>query len=455
MSNPQESASDLLYRLEDRPDVARSFLAALQHVLASIVGIVVVPLIIANGLSLGASETAYLISMALVISGVGTFVQSRRIGPIGAGLLTLQGTNFSFVATLIAGGLSMRAAGADTNAIMAAIFGTCLAGCLIPICISQFILPLRRIINSAVTGVVVTTIGLSLIEVGFTSMAGGSGASDFGSLLNLAIGTFTIAAIVAAFATRSPFVRLTAVLIGVAAGTVLASIMEGIDLSSLANQPVVTVPAVLEFGLDFEFDLFVPIAIIYLVSAMESAGDITANSIIAGEPTKGPTYLRRVRGGILGDGFNSAIASVFGVFPNTTFSQNNGVIQLTGIASRHVALFIAPILMLMGLIPEVGALFVAIPQPVIGGAMVVLFGSIAVAGIRLLSSAPFDRKRVLVLAVSLGLGMGAALVPEAFQDLPAIARSVTGSPIALSGLAAIVLSVAIPDRTDRDHSRPN
>ena len=452
MSDKRGHGTDLIYRLEDKPTLVKSLLAALQHVMASVVAIIVVPLIIANGLSLDVDETTYLLSMALVVSGVATFIQSHRIGPIGSGLLTLQGTNFSFVATLIAGGLAIQAAGGDTEAMLAAIFGTCLVGCLIEIFLSQIIDHVRKIITRTVTGVVVTVIGLSLIEVGFASLAGGTGAADFGSLENLALGTITIAVIVAAFAQRNSLIRLSSVLIGIIVGSLVAAMLGQFDTSALVNEPAFTVPIPFKYGIGFNLELLVPVAILYLVTAIESAGDITANSMIAGEPVVGPIYLKRIKGGILGDGVNSAIACVFNAFPNTTFAQNNGVIQLTGIASRHIAYFIAPILVVLGLIPVFGALFVAIPQPVIGGAMVVLFGSIAVAGIRLLSSITFDRKRILTISVSLGLGLGSALEPGAFQALPSIVRSVTGSPIALAGLSAILLTLVLPEPKQADPS---
>lgn len=439
----------MIYRLADKPGPAKSSLAALQHVMASVVGIVVVPLVIGRGLQLDEQQTAHIVAMALIVSGVATFIQSHRIGPVGSGLLSLQGTSFSFVSTLIAGGLSIRAAGADTEAMLAAIFGTCLVGSVIEIGLSRIVTRIRRIITPTVTGIVVIVIGLSLIEVGFNSLAGGTGAADFGSTLNLSLGAITIAVITAAFAQRNHLVRIAAVLIGIVVGFAVAAAAGAVDLSALGNQPAITVPAPFKYGIDVNLGLLVPVAILYLVTSIETAGDLTANSVIAGEPVTGPVYLKRVRGGMLADGVNSALAAVFNVFPNTTFAQNNGVIQLTGIASRHVALFIAPILVVLGFFPIVGAFFVAIPQPVIGGAMVILFGSIAVAGIRLLSSEPFDRKRILVAAVSLGLGLGSALVPEAFHQLPAIVRAVATSPVAVAGLSAILLSLVLPEPAAR------
>jgi xanthine permease XanP len=181
------------------------------------------------------------------------------------------------------------------------------------------------------------------------------------------------------------------------------------------------------------------------VTAIETSGDLTANSIISGQPVEGPVYMKRIKGGVLGDGVNSGIAAIFNTFPNTTFSQNNGVIQMTGVASRHVGLWVAGFLVLMGLFPIIGALFLVIPKPVLGGATLVLFGTIAVAGIRILSSEQIDQRRVYIMAVSFGLSLGVILVPAATQHLPDFIKQVVATPITLAGLSAIILSLAIPE----------
>jgi xanthine permease XanP len=449
-SGNRTDPSGLIYGLNDRPDAARSLLAAIQHLLASVVAIVTPTLVIGGALDLG-DHIPYLISMALIVSGVGTFIQSRRVGPVGSGLMTLQGTSFSFVAAITAAGLAVKQRGGGPEAMLAMIFGLCLAGSLVEVAISQFVEHLRRIITPTVTGVVITVIGLSLVQVAMTDVAGGAGAADPGNPRDLLLAAIVIAVIVAANFQPNLNLRIAAVLAGLVAGCAVAAPFGLIDLAALAHQPLVTVPTPLRYGLAFDPLLFVPIGFIYLITAIEATGDLTANSVIAGEPIEGPVYLRRIRGGILGDGVNSAIAALFNTFPNTTFSQNNGVIQMTGIASRHVALYTAPLLVLLGLFPAVGALFTVIPRPVIGGALLVLFGSIAAAGIRILSNQTFDRKRVLTISVSLGLGLGVTLVPEAVEGLPETVRNILGSGITLSGLSAIVLTLAIPEpRPDPD-----
>lgn len=434
----------LLYGLEDKPGAAASMLAALQHLLASIVGIVTPSLIIGGALGLGA-YIPYLISMSLFVSGVSTWIQSQRVGPVGSGLLSLQGTSFAFLGSILAAGLVAKGRGDTPEQILALLFGLCLAGSLIEIVLSQFIDKLGKIITPTVTGIVITIIGLSLIKVGVTDMAGGFGAKDFGSAQNMALALTVIAVIIWLSFARSSMIRLSAILIGLAVGFVIAAFLGMIDFSKLGGQPVFALPEPFKFGLAFDWSLFIPIAFLYLITAIETTGDLTANSVISGEPVKGPLYMKRIKGGILGDGLNSALAAIFNTFPNTTFSQNNGVIQLTGVASRHVGKYISGLLVVLGLFPIVGAVFVLLPKPVLGGATLVLFGSIAVAGIRILSTQHIDRKAIYVMAVSFGFGLGVSLVPNALAGLPDTVQKVIGSPITISGITAILLTLILPD----------
>lgn len=442
--NTSKPASNLLYGLNDVPAPLPSFLAAIQHVLASLVGIVTPSLIIGGALGLG-EYLPYLISMSLFVSGVSTWIQSQRVGPVGSGLLSLQGTSFAFLGAILAAGFVAKGRGDSPEQILALIFGMCLVGSLIEIILSQFIHKLERIITPTVTGIVITVIGLSLIKVGFTDMAGGVGAQSFGSMMNLGLGLLTMIVIITLSFARNPMIRLSAVLIGLGVGFVIAALLGQVDASRFGGQPLFAVPEPFKFGFAFEWSLFLPLAFLYLITAIETTGDLTANSVISGEPVKGPVYLKRIKGGILGDGVNSAIAAVFNTFPNTTFSQNNGVIQLTGVASRHVGKYIAVLLVILGLFPVFGAIFTLIPKPVLGGATMVLFGSIAVAGIRILSSQPIDRKAIYVMAVSFGFGLGVSLVPDALKGLPSTLEKLINSPITISGLTAILLTLILPD----------
>lgn len=441
-----QDTTQLVYGLDDVPPPARAALAAIQHVLASIVGIATPSLIIGAALGLG-EHVPYLLAMSFFVSGVATFIQCRRIGPVGSGLLSLQGTSFAFLGAILAAGFAVKNAGGTPEDMLAMIFGLCLAGCAVEIVLAQFLDRLKRIVTPTVTGIVITVIGLSLVQSAFTDLAGGANAGDaLGSPLNLAIGLIVIAVILAMSFAGPQILRISAIMIGLVAGTVLASFLGMVSLASLSGAQFFALPVPFRYGLDFDFGLFVPIAFLYLVTAIETSGDLTANSIVSGQPVEGPVYLQRIKGGILGDGVNSGIAAIFNTFPNTTFSQNNGVIQMTGVASRHVGLWIAGFLVVMGLFPVVGAFFLVIPKPVLGGATLVLFGTIAVAGIRILASEPIDQRRVYIMAVSFGLSLGVILVPAATQHLPDLLRQVVATPITLAGLAAIVLSLAIPAR---------
>ncbi|OCX66107.1 xanthine permease XanP [Thioclava sp. SK-1] len=439
------SRSTLIYQLEDRPPPGPAALAAFQHLLASIVGIVTPTLVIGGVLGLG-EHVPYLISMAVFVSGVATFIQCRRIGPVGSGLLSLQGTSFAFLGAILAAGFAVKGRGGTAEDILAMIFGLCLAGCLVEIVLSQFITKLRRIVNPTVTGVVITVIGLSLVKVGFTDFAGGATAGEaLGEPVNLLLGTVVLVVILAATFIGKPMLRISAIMVGLVVGTILAALLGMVSAAPLSNAAIFALPVPLKYGLDFDLGLFIPIAFLYLVTAIETSGDLTANSVISGQPVEGDLYLRRIRGGVLGDGVNSGIAALFNTFPNTTFSQNNGVIQMTGVASRHVGLYVAGFLVVMGFFPIIGAVFLLVPKPVLGGATLVLFGTIAVAGIRILASQPIDMRRVYIMAVSFGLGLGVTLVPDATQHLPVFLKQVVATPITLAGLSAIILSLVIPE----------
>ncbi|MCC4299934.1 uracil-xanthine permease family protein [Aurantimonas coralicida] len=440
--------SGMIYRLEDRPPNGPAILAAIQHILASIVGIVTPALIIGGVLGLG-EHIPYLVAMSLFVSGVATFIQCRRFGPVGSGLLSVQGTSFAFVGAILAAGFAVKGRGGTPEDILAMIFGLCLVGCLVEIGLSQFVGLLRRIITPTVTGIVITIIGLSLVKVGFTDFAGGARAGEaLGEPVNLLLGFIVVAAILVLTFQRNPTVRISAIMAGLVIGFVVAALLGKVDFSSAGSGPLIALPIPFRYGIDFDLALFLPIAFIYLITAIETTGDLTANSIIAGEPVRGDLYMARIKGGILADGVNSGLAAIFNTFPNTTFSQNNGVIQMTGVASRHVGMIIAVILIVLGFFPVIGNAFLLVPKPVLGGATLVLFGTIAVAGIRILASEPIDRRKAYIMAVSFGLGLGVTLVPDATQHLPDFIRQVFAAPITLSGLSAIILSLVIPEGDD-------
>jgi xanthine permease XanP len=437
---------DVLYRVEDRPPLGQAVLAAIQHLLAIFVGIVTPTLVLSGPLELDAGTTSYLVGMSLFVSGVATFIQVRPLGPIGSGLLSIQGTSFAFLGPLLAAGVQ----GGKGTAGLALIFGVCLAGSPIEMVLSRFIHLARRVLTPLVTGTVVTLIGLSLIAVAMTDVAGGAGARDFGSLRNLGLAAAVLLTVVALNRSRNGAVRMGSIVAGLVVGYVLSYATGLVDFSALGNLPAINLPVPFRYGLRFELAAFVPVALLYLITTIESTGDLTATSMISGEPIEGELYMKRIQGGVLGDGFNSMLAAAFNTFPNTTFSQNNGVIQLTGVASRYVGYFIAGFLVLLGVFPIVGGVLYAMPRPVLGGATLVMFGTVAAAGIKIIATEEIDGRALMILALSFGLGLGVQAVPDVVSSMPAMLRAVFGSPITTGGLTALVANLALPGGRRRE-----
>ncbi|OEE42275.1 xanthine permease XanP, partial [Vibrio anguillarum] len=367
--------SDLVYQLNDRPPLPQTIFAALQHLLAMFVAVITPSLIICQTLGVSAEQTNTIISMSLFASGLSSFIQIRTIGPIGSGLLSIQGTSFNFLGPIIGAGLSLKAGGADISTMMAAIFGTILVASFAEILLSRVLQYARRVITPLVSGIVVTLIGLTLVQVGLVSMGGGYAAlSDgtFGSLDKLALAGTVLGLIVLLNRSSNPYIRVASIVIAMFVGYIMAYLMGMVNTDSLSETALIALPIPMQFGLGFDWSLFIPLVLIFLITALEAIGDITATSEVSGEPVKGPIYMKRIKGGVLADGLNSALAAVFNSFPNSTFSQNNGVIMLTGVASRYVGYFISAMLVLLGLFPGVTSFVQLIPEPVLGGATIVM-----------------------------------------------------------------------------------
>ncbi|MEM9266505.1 MAG: nucleobase:cation symporter-2 family protein [Cyanobacteria bacterium P01_F01_bin.13] len=439
--------TDLVYGLEDKPPLRETLFAALQHVLASFIGIITPSLIIGGALDLAPQDRAYLISMSLFVSGIATFIQVRRIGPVGSGLLSIQGTSFAFIGPIIGAGTAAIAGGATPTQALGLIFGMCFLGSFIEMIFSQFLNVISRIITPLVTGTVVMLIGLTLINAGVLAMGGGALAKQnntYGSAQNLFLSLLVLVIIIVLNTSRNSFLRMASIAIGLIVGYVIGLAMGIVDLSRLSQMAVFTVPIPFRYGFGFNPLAFIPFAFLYVITTIESIGDLTATSVVTGQPIQGKTYFRRIRGGVLGDGINSLIAACFNTFPNTTFSQNNGVIQLTGIGSRYVGYFIAGIFTLLGLFPIVGGILQAIPQPVLGGATIIMFGTVAAAGIKIISSIEIGRRETIILAASLGLGLGVTFAPDLLTGLPPLAKNIFGSGISTGGLCALALNILLP-----------
>ena len=274
----------------------------------------------------------------------------------------------------------------------------------------------------------------------------------FGSLQNwaLALSVFAIVAVCSASSNR--YLRMGSVIIGLTFGFITSIVLGIADFSKLSSLPLVNVPIPFRFGLGFDLVTFIGFTVIYIALTLEVLGDITATSMVSGEPIEGSTYMRRLKGGILGDGINSLIASVLGSFPIVTPAQNNGIIQLTGVGSRYVGYYIAGILTFLGLFPLVGGVLLAIPTSVFGGAVMLMFGTVAVAGFNILREVEMDNRAFIILAVSLSAGLGVTFLPEALEHFPAGVRSVMESGIATGSICALVLNLVMPKARDTSES---
>lgn len=444
----QPSRSELLYGPQDRPRPLIALLAAIQHLLAIIVPIVTPGLLICQALGVSPRDTNLIVSMSLVISGIATFVQCRRFGPFGAGLLIVQGTSFNFVGPLIAGGTLMVKNGTPVEAVMAAIFGVVMAGSFVEMGVSRVLPFVKRLITPLVTGIVVLMIGLTLIKVGLISMGGGFAALGNGTFANgenLLLSGTVLATIVVLNRLPLRGLRSSAIVVALLLGYALAAWLGRLNFTGMHEAAWVQIPMPLHFGLGFSWSLFVPLLVIYLVTSLEAIGDITATSKVSREPVEGPLWMQRIKGGVLVNGANSLLAGLFNTFPSSVFAQNNGVIQLTGIASRHVGLWIAAILVLLGLFPAVAGVIQAVPEPVLGGAAMVMFGAVAASGINILASVELDRRALLIIAVSLALGLGISQVPEFLAHMPAGLRAVLESGVATGGLCALLMNWFLPE----------
>lgn len=425
----------LEYGLEDHLPPGTALLVSLQQVASMVVGVVTPALLLGGILKFPAADTAYIVSMSLLASALGTFVQTSRFGFIGSGLLSVTGTSFAFLQPLINAG---RAGG------LALMLGLSLCTAPAALVLAPFLPRLRRVFNPLVSGVVVLLIGLSIIPEAMSGIAAppAPGAPVWsGALIALAV----IGVVLGAQAFGGRKLRLGAILVGVAAGYVLCALCG--YLHAPGPGPLLAIPHPFKFGFAFDWSMAAPFAFIYIVSLLEALGDMTATAQLSGLETRGAAHAARLRGGVLTDGLTSMVAAVIGSFPSTTYAQNNGVIQITGVASRRIGWWMALELALLGVIPAVGRWVTAMPPAVLGGMALLLFGMVSVSGLRLILSRGLTHRDALVVAVSLGIGLGAPSQPQWLASLPGWVQALLQSGISAGGMTALFLNLVLPDDT--------
>jgi xanthine permease len=426
--------SDLVdYGIEDRPPAGESVALGVQHLLAMFLSTVALPLVIASSIGVGPEDTTFLVQMALLVAGVATLVQVYPIGPVGAKLPIVMGTSAIFVSPLIDVGNSFG---------LAAIFGAVLVAAPVEVVIGYFFDDVERFFPPLVTGIVVMLVGLTLIPIAIQYSAGTPGTDAFGSLANLGLAALVLVVALVTNQFLGGFARAASVLIAVVIGYLAAIPLGLLDLSTVADAAWFSVPTPLAFGVAFEPSAILLVAFAYVITAMETIGDIAGTTESVGrDPTSEET-----KGGLVADGVMSAFAAVFNAFPNTSFSQNVGLISFTGIASRFVVAITGGLLIVLGLVPKVAAVISAMPNPVLGGAAVVLFGMIFSMGLRIIHrGAELTRRNLTIIATSIVLGVGVEWRSDALAQLPDDVQVLATSGLIVGGVTALVLNAVLPE----------
>ncbi|WP_420004436.1 uracil-xanthine permease family protein [Arenibacterium sp. LLYu02] len=432
------------------PPLAKAIPLGIQHVLAMFVSNVTPAIIVAGaaGFGFGSNspdfpELLYLIQMSMLFAGIATLFQTISLGPIGAKLPIVQGTSFAFLPIMIP-----LVAGKGVDAL-AALFGGVLIGGLFHACLGLVIGKIRFALPPLVTGLVVTMIGLALVKVGIQYAAGGVpaiGTPEYGSLLNWSAAILVILVTLGLKFFARGMLSVSAVLIGLLAGYIfaLASGMLTFEAitGSWSRAAAFALPQPFKYGFEFSAAAVLGFCLMAFVSAVETVGDVSG--ITKGGAGREATD-KEIEGATFADGLGSAVAGAFGAMPNTSFSQNVGLIAMTGVMSRHVVTCGALFLILCGLVPKVGAVIRTVPIEVLGGGVIVMFGMVVAAGISILSDVDWNRRNMVIFAISLSVGLGLQLEPDALQHLPDTARILLTSGLLPAAILSIGLNLILPE----------
>lgn len=422
------------YELDGKPRLLDAIPLGLQHVLAMFVSNITPVIIVLGVLNVPLETKTSLIQACMFVAGINTLIQNYTLGPFGSKLPVVMGSNFAFVPVCISVGIKYGIEG---------ILGAVLIGGLFEIIVGIFIKRIRKYFPPIVTGVVVLSIGLSLIPIGINSFAGGFGASDFGSYSNLFVGGLVLTLVIVFKQFGKGMWSTASIFIATIIGYAVALFLGKVDLSGVAQASLLNIPKPFVYGMSFHIDAILAMIVMFIVSAVETMGDMSG--ITMGGADRELTD-KELSGGIMGDGLGCVIASCFSVLPTTSFSQNVGIIAMTKIMSRFVVVVGSLILMCGAFFPKLGVILVAIPQSVIGGSLVMIFAMIFISGVELITKEPLGNKNSTILAASLGVGFGLGAVPEAIQYLPeGIKLLFGGSGIAVSAAVAVVLNIVLPN----------
>ena len=429
-SSSMKNLNNLKYGVEDNPRLATKILLGFQHIFAAFGGIIVVPLVISSALGFDVATSTAVISASILAAGIATIIQAKGMGRVGSKVACIMGTDFTFVSPSISVGSVLGLPG---------IIGATILGAFFEIILSYFIKPLMKLFPPIVTGTVVCLIGLTLLPVSMDWAAGGSGATDYGSLTNVSIAMLVMMITLLLNRYGKGMLSSASILIGMVVGYIICIPFGMVDFSSVAQASFISIPQIFQYGVTFDLKALIAFLPAYFVTTIETVGCLKA----IGEVSDVDMNDKRVGSGVLADGVGSIVGGAVGAFPNTSFSQNVGLIPLTKVASKHVAIMAGILLVILGLFPQFAALINSIPQPVLGGVGIVMFGTVAAAGIKTLSSVEINDRNLLIIATSIGLGLGVTFRPDFLAQLPQGLQMVFSSGISTGTIVALVLNIIL------------
>ncbi|EHK2345964.1 uracil-xanthine permease family protein [Clostridium perfringens] len=430
--NLKNTEVNLIYGVDDDLDLPKKVLFGLQHIFAAFGGIIVVPLVIATSLGFDSKVTTALISASILGSGLATIIQAKGVGKVGARVACIMGTDFTFVSPAISVGSVLGLPG---------IIGATILGSLFEVILSFFIKPLMKFFPPLVTGTVVALIGLTLLPVSIDWAAGGAGSANYASLENLAVAMFVLVITLLLNNYGKGMISSASILIGIVVGYIVCIPLGLVDFTPVKEASWLSFPKILEFGVTFDAKAVMAFIPAYFVATIGTVGCLKA----IGETSNIDIGDKRVAAGVLSDGVGSALGGLVGSCPNTSFSQNIGIISLTKVASRHVAVMAGVLLVILGFLPKVAAIITGIPNPVLGGVGIMMFGTVAAAGIRTLSNIKLTERNLLIIAISMGLGLGVTFRPDVIHNLPEAIRMIFSSGISTGTIAALILNAALKE----------
>ena len=422
-----------VFQTEGRVPLLQALPFGMQHILAMFVANITPIIILANVAGLPQELSATLVQNCMVIAGIGTLVQLYPIWRVGSRLPIVMGISFTFLSLAIAIASSQG---------MGTLVGAVIVGGLVEGLLGLFPRYWTRLISPEVAATVVTAIGFSLLPIGANSFAGGQGAADFGSLHNWIVGSVTLFTCLITMVLAKGFLRALSVLVGLIVGYVLALVMGMVDFSALQQVEVVALPKLLPFTPEFSLDAILAIVCVYLVSATETIGDTSA--LCSGALGRDVTR-SEMGGSIACDGFVSSVAGLFGCTPITSFSQNVGLAAISKVVNRFAIATGAMLMIVSGLFPAVGVVLTSIPQAVLGGCTIMMFGSILFAGFGMVAKCGFSNRNLIIVSMSLSVGLGFTQATEMFSIFPQIIRTVfAGNCVAVVFVLAVILNLVLP-----------